>query len=221
MQYYNDKFNNNLHDAKSTWKVINKILKPNSKRQNDFQIEENGTKLSDSSKIANAFNDYFSSVAPYLAAEIPDVGIDPLSYLSRNSHSFVYFEVDYTEVKKQILPFKSKPSNIKSIPSFAYKSIADILCLLAKLINQSFEEGIFPSCLNTARVIPIHKAGSKLKVNNYRPISTLQFLSKVIEKLIHAGITNFFDRFNLFFENQFVFLKKRSTNDAILEFTEF
>ena len=56
MQYYNDKFNNNLHDAKSTWKVINKILKPNSKKQNDFQIENNGTKLSDSTEIANAFN---------------------------------------------------------------------------------------------------------------------------------------------------------------------
>ena len=40
MQYYNDKFNNNLHDAKSIWKVINKILKQNSKRQNGFQIEE-------------------------------------------------------------------------------------------------------------------------------------------------------------------------------------
>ena len=109
MQYYNDKFNNNLHDAKSTWKVINKILKPNSKRQNDFQIEENCTKLSDSTEIANAFNDYFSSVAPNLAAEIPDVGIDPLSYLSRNPHSFVYYEVDYTEVKKKILSFKFKP----------------------------------------------------------------------------------------------------------------
>ena len=187
-----------------------------------MKIEENGTKLSDSTEIANAFNDYFSSVAPNLAAEIPDVGIDPLSYLSRNPHSFVYFEVDYTEVKKQILSFKSKPSNIKSIPSFAYKFIVDVISpVLAKLINQSFEEGIFPSCLKTARVIPIHKAGSKLKVNNYRPISTLQFLSKVIEKLIHARITNFFDRFNLFFKNQFGFLKKRSTNDAILEFTEF
>ena len=222
MQYYNDKFNNNIHDAKSTWKVINNILKPNSKRQKDFQIEEKGTKLSDSTEIAYAFNNYFSSVAPNLAAEIPDVGIDPLSYLSRNPHSFVYFKVDYTEVKKQILSFKSKPSNIKSIPSFDYKFIVDVISpVLAKLINQSFEEGIFPSCLKTARVIPIHKAGSKLKVNNYRPISTLQFLSKVIEKLIHARITNFFDRFNLFFKNQFGFLKKRSTNDAILEFTEF
>ena len=35
-QNYNDKFNNNLHDAKSTWKVINKILKPKSKKQNYF-----------------------------------------------------------------------------------------------------------------------------------------------------------------------------------------
>ena len=35
------------------------------------------------------------------------------------------------------------------------------------------------------------------------------------------GLLTFFDRFNLFFKNQFGFLKKRSTNDAILEFTEF
>ena len=54
MQCYNDRFNNNLHDAKSAWKVINKILKPNSRKQNDFQIENNGTKLSDSTEIANA-----------------------------------------------------------------------------------------------------------------------------------------------------------------------
>ena len=100
MQYYNDKFNNNLHDAKSTWKVINKILKPNSKKHNDFQIENNGTKLSDITEISNSFYDYFLSVAPSLAAQIPDVGIDPLSYLSRNPHSFVYFEVDSAEVKK-------------------------------------------------------------------------------------------------------------------------
>ena len=53
MQYYNGTFNNNLHDSKSTWKVIKKILKPNSKKQNDFQIEENGTKLSDSTENAN------------------------------------------------------------------------------------------------------------------------------------------------------------------------
>ena len=119
MQYYNNKFNNNLHDAKSTWKVINKILKPNSKRQNDFHIKENGTKLSDSTKISNAFTDYFSAVAPSLAAQIPDVGIDLLSYLSRNPHSFIYFEVDSAEIKKQILSFKSILSNIKSIPSFA------------------------------------------------------------------------------------------------------
>ena len=219
MQYYNDKFNNNLHDSKSIWKVINEILKPNSTKQNDFQIEENGIKLSDSTEIANAFNDYFSSVAPSFAAQIPDVGIYPLSYLPRNPHSFVYSEVDSAEVKKQILSFEFKPSNIKSIPSFAYKCIAHVLSpVLAKL---TFEEGIFPSCLKTARVIPIHKAGSKFKVNNYRPISTLQFLSKVIEKLIHSRITNFFERFNLFFKNQFGFLKKRPTNDAVLEFTEF
>ena len=67
------------------------------------------------------------------------------------------------EVKKQILSFKSKHSNIKSIPSFAYKCIADVLSpVIAKLTNQSYEEGIFPSCLKTARVLSFHNAGSKL-----------------------------------------------------------
>ena len=111
MQYYNDKFNNNLHNAKSTWKVMNKILKPNCKKQNDFQTEKNGTMMSDSTEITYqcfAFNDYFSSVAPSLTAQIPDVGIDPICYLPQNPHSFVYFKVDSAEVKKQILSFKSK-----------------------------------------------------------------------------------------------------------------
>ena len=147
MQYYNDKFNNNLHDSKSTCKVINKILKPNSKKQNDLQIEENGTKLSDSTEIANAFNDYFSSVAPSLATQIPDVGINPLSplsYIPRNPHSFVYFEVDSEGVKKQILSFKSKPSNIKPIPSFAYKCIADVLSpVLAKQLTSPLKRAFF------------------------------------------------------------------------------
>ena len=180
MQYYNDKFNNNLHDAKSTWKVINKILKPNSKRQNDFQIEENGTKLSDSTEIANAFNDYLLAVAPSLAAQISNVGIDPLSYLSRNPHSFVYFEVDSAEIKKQILSFKSKPSNIKSIPSFAYKFIADVLSpVLAKLINQSFEEGIFPSCLKTARFSPSIKQALNPKLTTTGPFPLSNSLAKL------------------------------------------
>ena len=55
MQLSNEKFNDNLHDAKSTWKVISKISKPNSKRQNNFQIKKNGTKLNYSTEIASRY----------------------------------------------------------------------------------------------------------------------------------------------------------------------
>ena len=156
MQYYKDKFNNNLHDVKSTWNVINKILKPSSKRQNDFQIKNDDTKLRDSTEIANAFNDYFSSVAPSLAAQIPDVGIDPISYLSRNPNSFVYFDVDTAEVKKQILSFKIVNSLIENFLS----------PVLSKLINQSFEKGISPTCLKTARVIPVNVFTMLMKLHS-------------------------------------------------------
>ena len=56
--------------------------------------------------------------------------------------------------------------------------------ILVHLINQSFESGIFPSCLKTAIVIPLYKGGSTDELSNFRPISLLYTLTKIIEKLV-------------------------------------
>ena len=59
---------------------------------------------------------------------------------------------------------------------------------LANIITSSFEEGIFPNELKLARVVPIHKEGSKTDVSNYRPISLLTSFSKIYEKIMHNRI---------------------------------
>ena len=50
------------------------------------------------------------------------------------------------------------------------------------MINISLHTGVFPDVLKEARIIPIHKGGPSEDPSNYRPISILPIVSKVIEK---------------------------------------
>ena len=50
--------------------------------------------------------------------------------------------------------------------------------VLAELFNACFDFGIFPTCLKTAKVVPVYKAGDINEVTNYRPISILSIFLK-------------------------------------------
>ena len=60
--------------------------------------------------------------------------------------------------------------------------------VIANLFNLSFLQEKFPSLLKVAKVIPIHKKSSKLLCSNYRPISILSNLDKILEKIIQTLI---------------------------------
>ena len=93
--------------------------------------------------------------------------------------------------------------------------------VLTRLINKSFCSGVFPDCLKKATIIPLYKKGDKFKMENYRPISLLPYLSKIFEKCLYARIYNFFTTYDLFSHKQFGFLHNKSATDALLSFTEY
>ena len=66
--------------------------------------------------------------------------------------------------------------------------------MLLSLSTSTLNWGVYPNSLKLAKVIPIFKAGSKLEVNNYRPISLLPTLSKIIEKLMHIRLFSFLEQ---------------------------
>ena len=143
-------------------KVINSVLKPNSKKKTETSLEINGESTSDPKAVANKFNAYFSSEAANLDEKIPTANVDPLSFISRQRNSFTFYKTNPSEINQLIKGFKSNKSSLNSIPIFAHKHIADIISpTIASLINESVKEGIFPQCLKTARVIPIYKSGEK------------------------------------------------------------
>ena len=58
----------------------------------------------------------------------------------------------------------------------------EIIIPLRHIINQSFVTGVVPENLKVAKIIPIYKSGNKNSFNNYRLISILPALSKIMEK---------------------------------------
>ena len=92
----------------------------------------------------------------------------------------------------------SKSSGPLSIPIKLLKIAAPVIIPpLTDLINLTFKTGSFPDKIKIAIVIPVHKSGSKLDVNNYHPISLLSVFSKIIEKIMHARLSAFLEENNI------------------------
>ena len=91
---------------------------------------------------------------------------------------------------------------------------------LAELINQSLNQGKFPTILKIAKVIPIPKREDKSECDNYRPISLVSNISKHIEKTVHERLYSFLEKEQLLFEGQFGFRNNQSTTDALIDITE-
>ena len=88
-----------------------------------------------------------------------------------------------------------------SIPAKILKMSQHIIAKpLVYLINLSFSTGVFPDLLKIANTISVLKIGDRQDYNNYRPISLISNLSKLIEKLAHKRLYNFLEKYSLLFE---------------------
>ena len=91
--------------------------------------------------------------------------------------------------------------------------------VLAILFNACFDFGIFPTCRKTTKVVPECKAGNKSEISNYRPISILSILSKILEKLVHTRTLSFLKCHSVLTPTQYGFRPKYSTLHALLDIT--
>ena len=67
-----------------------------------------------------------------------------------------------------------------------------------------------------AEVIPLHKGGSTLELESYRPISILSPINKIFETIPHKRLSKFWEKYNLFVNCQFGFRKKKDTQQIVL-----
>ena len=177
-------------------------------------------KTQNSGITADNFNEYFASIASNLVSEIPvsDANpVDNLNHIQRPPTSFDFAEVTFNEIRDIINNLKNKTSrDIFGINVNLIKSVKNVIIApLTKLINLCFKENVFPSILKIAIITPIYKKGDKNMPSNYRPISLLPIISKIVEKCIVNRIVNFLEKYNLFSKDQFGFRKGKNTVQAI------
>ena len=87
---------------------------------------------------------------------------------------------------------------------------------LTHVINLSLIQGVFPSELKLARVVPIYKNGDQQQITNYRPISVTSFFSKVFEKIMCNVLTHFLEENGVISKFQFGFRKTHGTQHATI-----
>ena len=85
---------------------------------------------------------------------------------------------------------------------------------LMKIINLSIQQGQYPSLFKMAKVTPIYKKGSKSDKNNYRPISILPVLSKIIEKHVSDNLKQYLETNDLLHVHQSGFRSNHSCETA-------
>ena len=124
-----------------------------------------------------------------------------------------------TEVLKLIrnLPNK-RSSGHDNIDNVLLKDIATIISdPLAHLFNESLSSGIFPDIFKLAEVVPLHKNGPRDQITNYRPISLLMTISKILEKIFYTRMYNFLTNSNQLYQSQYGFCAKHSCDHAVGE----
>ena len=219
-KYFIDKFNSCLNNSKKTWKIISSILSGPSKKSNNniSLLDDRGQVIDNQTDVSNIFCDHFSTIASKLDSDIPICNTDPLDYMPDPLNtSFSPQPATCREVEDVILALKDKPCHVDSIPVFIFKKLAHLISpIICDIFNSSVVEGHFPSCLKIARITPLHKSKSKQVKTNFRPISLLPLVSKILEKLLKKRACKFIEENNILFNKQFGFRPGCSTTDAVL-----
>ena len=213
-------FNENKDNSKKIWKGINNILNRQIRDEtSNIFINCDGNLITEPKCVANSFNNFYSSIANKLVKDLPKPNTKFQDYLKNpNKHELFLKEIDPGEIRDLLKDLDiSKAADIYGFSPKLLKIGYDILCYpLAAVFNLSFSEGIFPTKLKCAKVIPVHKGDSKLLASNYRPISLLPILSKLLEKLMYTRVFGFVSEHNLLFKRQFGFQPGKSTELALV-----
>ena len=192
-------------------------------RGNIDKILVNDAEVGDGNTIASAFNDFFVSVGSNISNSLQCQPDSHKQYLKGNYiRSFYFSPVSSFDKATQISSLKNKPSHFDCIPAIALKHISNIVSpVICSIINNSLSNGIFPNSLKIAKVVPIYKQGNRANIINYRPISLLPIISKILEKVVHKQIYSYLCKYNILSSDQFGFRPGKSTVNAMVNFMHY
>ena len=221
--HYENKCKEHKSNTKNLWRTINRVIrKTNNKTETIDSLKVGKLEVFNGTEIANEFTKYFSTVGKDLASKMKNPNTDITTYLKNvrtNSKSIFLTPVTAVELERIIVKLKPKlSSGLDDINNKIIKELNEfIVPPLAVIFNNSLIEGIFPKRMKEAKVVPLFKSKERDLATNYRPISLLLTLSKLLEKLMYSRVYNFLISTNQLYASQYGFRRMHSCEHAVGE----
>ena len=173
-------------------------------------------------EIATEFAKHFSKVGACFANKIPApkrTSTDYLGSIPSNNVSLFLAPTTPTEILNLTTELPNKKSaGYDKINNILLKSLKlELAEPLSIVFNKSMNEGIFPDTMKLSDTVPLYKSNERYLLDNYRPISLLITLSKILEKLIHKRVYKHLEENNLIYNSQYGFWPKHSCENAVGE----
>ena len=167
-------------------------------------ITRNGVKTYDSNKITNEFGQYYVTMGADLARKILESKKKVQEYVHDIPHtlnSLAVGRVEYTDIEKIIsaLPAKMSSGHDGISNQFLKQLNSSISYPLSIIFNQPLSNGVFPKKMKLAKIVPLFKGKEEDMVVNYRLVSLLMTISKVLEKIMYNRMYGFLSCNSIFF----------------------
>ena len=163
--HYNKYFEENKNNCRAIWISINEVIYPKNKKKlnSPTSFIDEGKTITNSKNIAEHFNKSFTEIGTNIQNKILPTKKYYTNYLlNPNKETFLITPTTDEEISDIISDLNiRKSTGPNSIPTKVMKQIKNVISApLAKLINKSFHNGVFPNILEIAKVIPIFKSES-------------------------------------------------------------
>ncbi|MCG8113419.1 MAG: reverse transcriptase domain-containing protein [Candidatus Thiodiazotropha taylori] len=205
------------------WKLFKEVgASKKCKTKSNVQIKINDVLSENSEEVSNAFNNFFVQVADSIKEPILPSKHEKLQAFCRSKNpNNVNFNIPCLELNKVEKTLKSlditKATGTDNIgPRLLKIAASEIAESITFICNCSIQNSLFPDRWKDAKVSPLHKNGPCDDVNNYRPISVLPVLSKILEKHVHLSLMSYLNEHDFLHPTQSGFRSAHSCETALV-----
>ena len=230
-----DKLHLYRKNPKKFWEELNKIWKGGKKTSTLSLIDDDTGTLIEPQDTASYVNEFFCNIGSNLALPLMaepgnyergealhqmdnDGGNEnPVEYAAENN-LLMFDEIGSQTLKYTVDDIETKKSSgLEDIRAHVVKdSMLGNLAIWTAFVNLCIRTSTFPDILKIGVIIPLPKCGNLRSIYNWRPITLLPVIGKVLEKVMHRQLMNFVEEYNIMHPNQYGFLPNRSTAMAAL-----